>query len=123
MSWRNFFSPQKFYYSFKYAFSGLRIVFEEEQSFRVQLVLSAVLLFWMFFNQWDFLVKAIVIISMALVLSLELINSQIERTLNLLHPAWHAEVKKIKDIAAAAVLVTTIGAASIFLILWLNQAL
>ena len=123
MSWRNFFSLQKFYNSFKYAFSGLRIVFVEEQSFRVQLVLSAVLLIWMFFNQWDFLVKAVVIISIALVLSLELINSQIERTLNLLHPEWHLEVKKMKDIAAAAVLVTAVGAASIFILLWLNQAI
>lgn len=113
---KKFFSSKKLYDSFKYAFDGVKAVFWEEQSFRIQLAITAILVILMLVSDWSYTVKAILVLAICLVLCLELINSQIERTLNLLHPQWHPEVKKVKDIAAAAVLVAVAGAVAIFLI-------
>jgi len=44
------------------------------------------------------------------VLTLEMINTSIERILDLLHPEKHPEIKIIKDISAAAVLLAALGA-------------
>ncbi|MCX6790974.1 MAG: diacylglycerol kinase [Candidatus Gribaldobacteria bacterium] len=118
---KRFFSWQKLKNSFRYAFEGLRAIFWEEQSFRIQLAVALILIFLMLIADWSYLIKAILVLSICLVLCLELINSQIERTLNLLHPAQHPEVKKIKDIAAAAVFVAVAGSAAIFLIFFVTK--
>jgi diacylglycerol kinase len=117
MEWKKFFSAKRLYFSFKYAFNGLRVVFLEEQSFRIQLVLAVGLSGYMFAANWHIYTKGLVVLACGLVLGLELINSQIERTLNLLHPQQHPQVKKIKDIAAAAVLVAAAAAALLFALL------
>ncbi|MCX6722618.1 MAG: diacylglycerol kinase [Candidatus Staskawiczbacteria bacterium] len=53
------------------------------------------------------------------VLSLELINSQIEKFLDIIQPEHHPRVKIIKDFSAGAVLISVIGSIIIgFLIFW-----
>ena len=53
---------------------------------------------------------AIVALTSALVLALELVNSAVERLIDLLHPAIHPEIKAIKDMLAGAVLVISCAA-------------
>jgi undecaprenol kinase/diacylglycerol kinase (ATP) len=114
---------KKLYLSFKYAFEGLKVVFFEEQSFRIQLVIAAIVLAAMFFLHLHYFAKAIVVLAIVVVLGLEILNTQIERTLNFLYPKQHAQVKKIKDLAAAAVLVSTVGAALVGFIIFLSPHL
>ncbi|KKU40201.1 MAG: Diacylglycerol kinase, partial [Candidatus Azambacteria bacterium GW2011_GWD2_46_48] len=52
----------------------------------------------------------ILILTVISVLTLEMINTSIERILDLLHPEKHPEIKIIKDISAAAVLLAALGA-------------
>ena len=59
----------------------------------------------------------------ALVLSLELINSQIERILDILRPDYSEEVRKMKDISAGAVLTASIGAVILAVIIILPYIL
>jgi diacylglycerol kinase len=43
----------------------------------------------------------------------EVVNTALEKTLDLLHPDENNEVRKVKDMAAGAVLVAAVGAAGI----------
>jgi len=54
--------------------------------------------------------KLIIIFLIAVVLALELINTQIEKVLNILNPNYDQRVKLIKDISAGAVLLFCLGA-------------
>lgn len=50
-------------------------------------------------------------LAMALVLGAEAINTAIELVVDLVQPEWHAMARDAKDVAAAAVLVCSLGAA------------
>ena len=62
-------------------------------------------------------------ICIALVLSLELINTSIEKTIDLLHPDFNERAGEIKDMAAAAVLVAAIISVIIGLIIFIPKIL
>ncbi len=94
--------------SFKYAFEGIRTALKE-RSFRIMclVALSVVglgVLLTITLFEW-----LILILTIVLVLSLELINSQVERTLDIVCPEIDPRVKAIKDISAGAVLIASIG--------------
>lgn len=103
--------------SLRHAWRGLRQAFKE-RNFRLfclvgLFVFSCTLLFPLVV--WE---RVLLILIITLVLSLELINSQVERMLDLVEKRYNREVGWIKDISAAAVLVASLGAAVIgFLIL------
>lgn len=99
----------KFFTSLKIAISGLRIAFKEEQSFRIQILIGIIVIFFMIAFNLNPLEISILVLAILLVLGLELINSQIERFLDLIQPDHHPKVKIIKDISAAAVLVAALG--------------
>ena len=58
---------------------------------------------------------ALVAISAALVLALELLNAAIEGVIDLLHPALNPEIKAIKDMVAGAVLLMSLAALAVAL--------
>ncbi len=107
--------PQKFSWrargrSFTYAFAGLRHFFKYGHNAQIHGVVAAVavlLAFVLHFSPMEFVVLVLVI---GLVWMAELFNTVIEKIMNHLSPAMHPEVKVIKDLAAAAVLVTAVVA-------------
>jgi len=105
--------------SFKYAIKGLCLVAREEQTFRIQLIISAVVIALMFILQikiWQVIVLVLVIV---MVLVLELINTIFERFVDMLKPRVHTYARVIKDIMAATVLIASIGALIVgLLVFW-----
>ena len=63
----------------------------------------------------------VIILCIVLVISFELINTAIEELCNLVHPKQHPIIKKVKDIAAAAVLVAATGSVVAALIIFLPK--
>lgn len=103
---------------FSFAWDGLTAAYRLEQSFRIQLAVSGVIVFagsllGLTQIEWLFLITAI-----GVVLSLELLNTMIEKMLDLLHPARHDSVKLIKDVSAAAVLISSLAAAIVGLLVF-----
>lgn len=96
--------------SFKNAFEGLKTA-SSEQSFRIQLVMAALVVVLMFFFPLRYLEKTILILAISFVLGLELLNSQLERALDLIETNHNPKIKAIKDLSAAAVLIASLGAA------------
>lgn len=95
--------------SFKIAILGLITAFRKERNFRIQFLVGVLVVFFMIILGLDYIEKSILFLMILVVLSLELINSQIEKFLDLIQPDVHPKVKIIKDFAAAAVLLSIIG--------------
>jgi diacylglycerol kinase len=90
------------------AWSGIRKAAADEDHLRIHLsaaVLAIFLCAWFAVTtfQWIFVLLCIV-----LVISLELVNSAIERLCDLLHPGEHPSIAYVKDVCAAAVLLACI---------------
>ncbi len=107
---------KRFYRSFNNAFKGIKEAFSE-QVFRVLFVIAVVVGVSLLVFPFDPLERAVLFLVIALVLSLELINSQIERVLDILKPDYSEEVRKMKDISAGAVMVASIGSVIIGIII------
>lgn len=104
--------------SFRFAFSGLALLFSKTANARIHLVVFFLaLILGLTFNinsiEWCFILSL-----SGLVLGLEAFNSALETTLNHLHPGRHHRVGQAKDLAAAAVLIAAIFALSVGVIIF-----
>lgn len=109
--------------SFGYAFNGLKILVTEEHNSWIHLlatvcVVIAGIVFKVSTFEWIALVFAI-----GFVIALELINSAIENIADFVSPDKHEAIKKIKDLAAAGVLVSAITAFIVGLIVFIPKVL
>lgn len=107
--------------SFKYAFEGIFELAKAQPNFRIHLFAAcvALLLSWFFSIdkiEWCFIVFAIFI-----VLAAEAFNTSLEYLTDLVSPDYHILAKKTKDVAAAGVLLTAIGAAIIGMIIFIPK--
>lgn len=112
-----------FFDSFRYAFHGVCTVFQEERNMRVHvfsmtaiIVLSMTLSLDLFEWFW-------ILLANFLVLVMEVWNTVIENTIDLVSPDYHPLAKKVKDMAAAAVLFTSIFSAIIGSVILLPKIL
>jgi diacylglycerol kinase len=113
------FKNQSFLTSIKIAVLGLKSAFKEERNFRIQFLIAVIVSLLMVVFKLNSIEISILILTMLVVLSLELINSQIEKFLDLIQPEHHPRVKIIKDFSAGAVLLSVIGSVVIgLLIFW-----
>jgi undecaprenol kinase len=102
-------NPKKLRASFKAAFHGLKLALSE-QTFRILCFCGFVVIVFMFIFGLSFLEKMVVLFLITLILTLELINSQIEKILDFLQPNHDPKIEAIKDISAGAVLIASLGA-------------
>jgi diacylglycerol kinase len=91
--------------SFHYAWRGIRTVIAEEQNFRIQLFATVAVLVFGAVLHIRTVEMAILVLVSGSILVLELLNSLIERVVDLVKPRLHPYVAEIKNIAAGAVLV------------------
>lgn len=96
-----------------FAVAGIRLVFAREKSFRSQCALALAAAIATIALRPGPLWSALVALSIALVLALELANSALEYLLDHLHPDRAREIGAAKDAAAAAVLLASLAAVSV----------
>lgn len=104
------FSPADRLRSFRYAFRGIVDLITGEHNFRIHLVvliiiIAAGIIFRIELTSWF----AIILVS-ALVLVSESFNTSVEKLADLINPQPDEKIRKIKDIAAASVLISAIAA-------------
>lgn len=109
----------RLFQSFRHAFRGVAVAFEQELSFRLQLVAGLVVLV----AAWVFKVRPsewiVLIFLVGAVLVLELINSVFERLADAFKPRLHPMVRDVKDLMAATVLFVAATAAVIGTLIFL----
>lgn len=105
----------------RYAWNGLKIAWQEEVSFKIQIWIGfAVLLFgWLFdisSSQW-----LAITIAVGMVLTAELFNTALEELCDKFHADPDPHIAKIKDLAAAAVLITSLTALAVGIVIFLPR--
>jgi undecaprenol kinase len=95
------------------AFAGIKKCFQSETNFKIHTLIAFVVFFVGFFLGLSMLEWVIVLITIAMVLATEMLNTAIEKICNFIHPQYHLNIKAIKDIAAGAVLIVAIASAFI----------
>lgn len=95
----------RFVRSFKYSFDGLAYAARKEQSILVMLVCLILTLIFGFLLNISLLEWFFILLSIALVLGTELLNTSIEATIDLVSPSFHPLAKVAKDTASASVFV------------------
>lgn len=103
--------------SFRHAFRGLWWLIREEHNSWIQLAVIVILIPVCFLLGISLIEWTLLMICIGLVLALELVNSAIERLADKISPEHDPLIGKIKDISAAAVLITAIAAAVVGLII------
>ena len=117
------FSLQKRLKSFKYAFNGLKLLLREEPNARIHFfvtvcVLIAGFVFRISGGEW-----IAVVLCIGWVIALELLNSAMENMADFVSPEKHETIKKIKDLAAGAVLVGAIASAIVGVVVFLPKVI
>jgi undecaprenol kinase len=113
-------NARKFLRSFSFAAQGVRTACKE-QNMRFHLLAAIIVIA---VGMWTGLTKvewAIIIITIGIMLSLEMINTAIERVVDLASPTIHPLAKQAKDVAAGAVLVFAIASVIIGLLVFLPK--
>jgi diacylglycerol kinase len=87
--------------SYKAAFTGIKIAFNHELNFQIELIVMLLIIGLSFYFKITQLEWIIVIFCIGITLSAELMNTSIETLSEL--KRFHEVIRKIKDLAAAAV--------------------
>ncbi|MFH1564662.1 MAG: diacylglycerol kinase family protein [bacterium] len=104
--------------SFKYAYRGVVYVFKNEQNFRLQILTGCIVVFLMIFfrvNRKEAILLVMIIMN---VLVLEMINTVVEKLVDMLKPRIHFYAEIIKNIMSAAVLSVSIGSVIVGIIVF-----
>jgi diacylglycerol kinase len=110
--------PKKLLRSLKDAGVGLIYVFKNEQNFRIQIIFSVLVILCVIGFGLTKSEAVVIILLICLVLALEIINSVLEKFVDLVKPRLNYQAKMVKDMMAATVFLSSIGAAIIGLIIF-----
>ncbi len=107
------------WHSFGHAFRGLGYVVRTQRNAWIHVVIAAGVLgvsVWLQLSQVEW---AVIVLTMAMVFTAELLNTAIEAVVDLASPQKHPLAKVGKDVGAGAVLIAAIAAVMIgLLVLW-----
>jgi diacylglycerol kinase (ATP) len=107
--------------SFKYAFAGLKYLIVNEHNSRIHLFSAIVAIILCFVLKISTIEWLFILLVIGMVFILEIVNSAIENLSNFVSPDTHPQIKVIKDLSAAAVLVGAITALLIGIIIFLPK--
>lgn len=104
--------------SFVFAWNGIRVA-SGGRNFRVQAIVAVGVIILGFVYSLSLYEWIVVTLLIGLVLGLEIMNTSIENLVNLVSPEFHPLAGKVKDLAAAAVLVLSVTSAIVGLLIFL----
>jgi diacylglycerol kinase len=104
--------------SFNYASRGIQYAWKTEQNFRTEIVIAILVIAMMLIFPLRPIQQVLLGLLIVWVLTLELINTVLERMADIMKPKAHPYVKVTKDLMAGAVLISAAGAAVIGVIIF-----
>jgi len=107
---------QRLWNALGYSLQGLASAFRHEDAFRQEVLLAALLVPAAFFIPVGGAERALMIASVLLVLIVELLNSAVEAAVDRISLENHSLAKRAKDIGSAAVLLSLINVAAVWLL-------
>jgi len=113
------FNIKKFFKSFNHAFNGVIFLLTSEQNARVHAIITIFVGILAYVLDVSRLEAAILFMTVILVFAIEIINTAIEKTFDLLHPENHHVIKGVKDAMAGAVLISATIALVVAILIFL----
>ena len=107
--------------SVKNSWNGLKEAYKNEQSMYIHLVCTIILLLFSFFLKISMIQWLIIIAIIGLTLVVELLNTAIESTVDLVTKEFHPLAKVAKDTASAAEFVLSVTSAVIALMIFIPK--
>lgn len=104
--------------SFSNALRGIAFLFNSQPNARIELIIAGIVIISGFLFRVSNAEWLIILLCIAMVLSLEGINTSFEILADKLHPGYDKKIGKVKDVAAGAVLIASIVAAIIGFIIF-----
>lgn len=108
-------------HSFRYAFRGIGTVIKSEINMQIHLVVALLVIVAGLVLNISVIEWLLCLICFALVLGAEMLNTAIEKAVDLASPDYHELAGKAKDIAAGAVLIVSILVAVVGLIIFVPK--
>ena len=99
---------KEFLRSFNHAFRGLKYAVKNEKNFQNELLVAVIAVGFMFYYRISRLEMIVVVTMIMAVLIMEMVNTIVERIIDILKPGVHPYARLIKDLMAASVLLTSI---------------
>jgi len=96
-----------------FALAGLGEGWRRERSFRTQVAIAVLVAAALAVLRPGAIWWALIGFVVAVVLAMELLNAALEALVDLLHPDSHPEIRILKDMAAASVLLVSCGALAV----------
>lgn len=109
------------YKSIGYAIKGMFLLLKTESSIQVQFFFAILLTIAGFYFEITSLEWIIQIFAIVLVMSVEALNTGLEKVCDFVHEDFEVRIGFIKDIAAGAVAISSLGALLITLILYIPK--
>lgn len=104
----------RLWHALGYSLNGLRLAWDEK-AFRQETLAAIVLLPLAFVVGQSWLETALLTGAVLLVMMVELLNTGIESAIDRIGPEWHALAKRAKDMGSAAVLLSLLWCAGVWL--------
>lgn len=108
--------------SFGYAIKGLLYAIRHERNFRIHITFTVYVLYFSRYYGFSRLEYAVLLLVTGLVMACELLNTAIERAVDIKTPVYNGLAKTAKNVAAGAVLLSGITAAVIGVLLFWDIA-
>ncbi len=112
---------KKFLKGFAYAINGLNNAILSEHNLKLHILIASCVIVLSYVLHLSAIEWAIILGCIALVIGAELMNTAIEKTVDLVSPTFNPKAGLIKDISAGAVLVCAIVAAIIGVLIFLPK--
>jgi len=103
--------------SFIFALDGIRFALKTQKNLHIHLTVATLTIISSFFLRCTSMEIAILLLTIAVVITLELVNTAIEATIDLVSPHSQPLAKIAKDLGAAAVLIAALCSVIIGLII------
>jgi diacylglycerol kinase len=103
--------------SFGHAFRGVKVLLGQANA-RIHVAVAVLVVVLGGYFHIAALEWALLALAIALVIGAEALNTALELAVDLASPEWHALARDAKDVAAAGVLVTSLGALAVGLLIF-----
>jgi diacylglycerol kinase (ATP) len=107
--------------SFRFAFNGMKILLIHEHNAWIHLFAAVCVILAGFLLKISILEWVTIIIVVGFVIALEAINSSIEKLSDFVSPEKHNQIKTVKDLSAAGVLIGAITAVIVGLLVFIPK--
>ena len=107
--------------SFEFAFDGFRYALQTQRNLRFQLIVAVIVITTSTFLPMELIEWAIIFLLISLVIVAEILNTAIEKTIDLIVNHVDSTAKTVKDLSAAAVLFIALTAVVVGVFIYLPK--